>query len=137
MVMANVWGIVLMLFLIAHALVGVLIFAGRPKQAAPSWPSGTSWLFGPMGLAEDGQRKLAMVLMASAALLLVGGALGVVGVPTIVDMWPWLVVAGAIISALTLTLYFSPWWLGGIAINAALVVSILVFEWPTNEALGI
>ena len=137
MAVANMWGIALMLFLIAHALVGVLMFAGRPQQAASSWPSSKSWLFGTMGLTEDSQRKLAMVLMAIAALLFIGGALGVVGVPAIVDMWPWLVVAGAVVSALTLTLYFSPWWLGGIAINAALVVSILVFNWPTNEALGI
>ena len=135
--MANVSGIVFMLFLIAHALVGVLMFAGRPKQAAASWPSSKSWLFGPMGLAEDRQRKLAAVLMAVAAVLLIGGALGVVGVPALVDMWTWLVVAGAAISALTLILYFSTWWLGGIAINAALVVLILVFKWPTNEALGI
>ena len=126
-----------MLFLIAHALVGVLMFAGRPKQAAPSWPSGKSWLFGSMGLTEEGQRKLAVVLMAVAAVLLIGGALGVIGVPAIVDMWTWLVVAGAIVSALTLMLYFSTWWLGGIAINAALIVLILVFKWPTNEVLGI
>ena len=137
MVMANVSGIVFMLFLIAHALVGVLMFAGRPKQAAPSWPSSKSWLFGAMGLAEDGQRRLAMIIMAIAALLLIGGALGVLGVPAIVDMWTWLVVAGAFISALTLILYFSTWWLGGIAINAVLIVLILVFKWPTNEALGI
>jgi hypothetical protein len=135
--MANMWGIVLMLFLIAHALVGVLMFAGRPKQAAPSWPSSKSWLFGSMGLTEEGQRKLAVVLMAVAAVLLIGGALGVIGVPAIVDMWTWLVVAGAVVSALTLMLYFSTWWLGGIAINAALIVLILVFKWPTNEVLGI
>jgi hypothetical protein len=137
MVMANVWGIVFMLFLVAHALVGVLMFAGRPKQAAPSWPSSKSWLFGTMGLAEDRQRKIAMVLMALAAVLLIGGALGVLGVPAIVDIWTWLVVAGAAVSALTLTLYFSLWWLGGIAINAALVVLILIFRWPDNEVLGI
>lgn len=135
--MANMWGVVLMFFLIAHALVGVMMFAGRPRQAPPSWPSAKSRLFGPMGVSEDHQRTIAIVLMAIAALLLIGGALGVVGVPVIVDIWSWLLVAGAIVSALTLVLYFSTWWLGGIAINVALVVAIVVFEWPTNEALGI
>ncbi len=135
--MANIWGIALMLFLIAHALVGVLMFTGRPRDAAPSWPSGKSWLFGSMGMSEASQRKLAAVLMAVAAVLLIGGALGVAGIPGLVSMWPSLVVAGAAFSALTLVLYFSPWWLGGIAINAGLIVAIMVLDWPTNEALGI
>ena len=135
--MANMWGIVLALFLIAHSLVGVLMFTGRPQQAAPSWPTSKSWLFGSLGMDDDGQRKLAIVLMAFAALLLIGGALGVLGVAAIVGTWTWLVVVGAAISALTLLLYFSPWWLGGIAINAVLIVSIMVFDWPTNEVLGI
>ena len=135
--MANMWGIALMLFLFAHALVGVLMFAGRPQQAPPSWPRSKSWLFGSTGVSEAGQRKLAIVLMAIAALLLIGGALGVVGVSATVSIWPSLVVVGAIVSALTLVLYFSRWWLGGIAINAGLIVAIIVFNWPTNEALGI
>jgi len=135
--MANIWGIALVLFLSVHALVGVAMFAARPEKAAPSWPTSKSWLFASMGLADDGQRRLATVLMVIAAALLIGGALGVVGVPAIVTMWPWLVTAGAIVSALTLVLYFSPWWLGGIAINAGLVVAIMVLKWPTNEALGI
>lgn len=135
--MANIWGIVLGLFLIAHALVGVLMFAGRPKQAAPSWPSSKSRLFGAMGVSQDGQRTIATFFMAIAALLLIGGALGIVGVPAIVSVWPWLVTAGATVSALTLILYFNPWWLGGIAINVGLIAAIMVFKWLTNEALGI
>lgn len=135
--MANIWGLGLMLFLIAHALVGVMMFAARPKQAAPSWPTGKSWLFGFMGMSEGGQRRAATVLMAIAALFLIGGAVGIVGVPAIVSIWPSLVVVGAIVSALTLVLYFSPWWLGGIAINLGLIVAIVVFKWPTNEALGL
>ena len=135
--MANMWALIFMFFLVAHALVGVLMFAGSPERPTPSWPSSESWLFGSIGVAEDGQRTLAMVVMGIAALALIGGALGVVGVPGVVGIWTWLIVAGAIFSLLTLVLYFSPWWLGGIAINIGLMVAILVLKWPTNEALGI
>lgn len=135
--MPNLWGIAFVLFLIAHASVGILMFAGSPKQATPSWPSGKSWLFGSLGVSDDGQRTLATVLMVIAALLLIGGTLGIVGVPGIVGIWPWLVVAGAVVSALTLTLFFSTWWLGGIAINVGLIVLLMVFKWPTNDVLGI
>ncbi len=135
--MANVWAFIFMFFLVAHALVGILMFAGSPEQPAPSWPKSKSWLFGSVGVSEDGQRTLAIVIMGIAALALIGGALGVVGVPGVVDIWTWLIVAGAFLSFLTLVLYFSPWWLGGIAINIGLMVAILVFKWPTNEALGI
>ncbi len=113
------------------------MFAGRPKNAAPSWPTTKSRLFGSLGMSQDSQRKLAIALMAIAALLLIGGSLGVLGITAIVDMWPSLVIAGAIVSALTLVLYFSPWWLGGIAINVVLILALAVFKWPTNEALGI
>lgn len=135
--MPNLWGIALALFLVVHALIGVLMFAGRPKNAAPSWPTTKSRLFGSLGMSQDSQRKLAIALMAIAALLLIGGSLGVLGITAIVDMWPSLVIAGAIVSALTLVLYFSPWWLGGIAINVVLILALAVFKWPTNEALGI
>lgn len=135
--MANMWAFILMFFLIAHALVGVLMFAGAPEQPKPSWPSSKSWLFGSIGVSEDGQRTLAIILMGIAALALIGGALGVVGVPGVVGIWTWLIVAGAIFSLLTLVLYFSSWWLGGIAINIGLMVAILVYKWPTNVALGI
>ena len=135
--MPNLWGVALMLFLIAHALVGVLMFAGSPQQPTPSWPSSKSWLFNSMGVSESGQRMFAVALMAIAALMLIGGALGILGIPLIVDMWHWLIVAGAIVSAFTLVLYFSPWWLGGIAINVGLIVAIMVLKWPTSESLGI
>ncbi len=131
------WGIALSLFLVAHALVGVLMFAGRPQEAPASWPKGNSWILGLSGISEDRQRVIATFLIAAAALLLIGGVLGIVGVHAIASMWPWLIVIGAAVSALTLISYFSPWWLGGIAINAGLVDALLVFKWPTNEILGI
>ncbi len=135
--MASILAVALMLFLIAHAFVGVLMFAGRPNEASSSWPKSKSWLMGRMGMPEGGQRNLATVLMVIAALLLIAGALGILGVSATESLWPALVTAGAVASALTLALYFSPWWLGGIAINVALIVSITIFKWPTNEALGI
>ena len=135
--MASLLGLGLMVFLIAHALVGVMLFAVAPKQPTPSWPGAKSWLFKSVGVSENGQRKVAIALMTIAAVALIGGALGVVGVPGLVGVWTWLVVAGAVFSLLTLVLYFSPWWLGGIAINAVLIIAILVFELPTNESLGI
>jgi hypothetical protein len=80
---------------------------------------------------------VAVALMGIAALALIAGGLGVVGVPGLVGVWTWLVVAGAAFSLLILVLYFNLWWLGGIAINVGLMVAILVLRWPTDQALGI
>jgi len=113
------------------------LFAVTPKAPAPSWPGARSWLFKAVGVSEGGQRKAAVVLMVIAAGVLIGGALGVVGVTGLVGIWTWLVVAGAFFSLLTLVLYFNPWWLGGIAINVGLMLAILLFKFPTNESLGI
>ncbi len=135
--MANIWGFAVVVFLIAHALVGVLMFAGSPPEPTASWPRSESWLLSRMGASGDAQKMIAIALMAIAGLLLVGGALGVLGVPGIVGLWSTAVVSGAIISGLTLIVYYSHWWLGGIAINLGFVVVILALKWPTNEALGI
>ena len=135
--MANMWAVIFTLFLIAHGIVGVAMFAGSPAGKTRSWPSSKSWLLGAVRVSESHQRTFAIALMSIAAIALIAGALGVVGVPGLVGIWDWLVVVGAAFSLITLVLYFSPWWLGGIAINTALIVAILVLDWPTDQALGI
>ncbi len=75
-----------------------------------------------------------MILAGVAAAALVVAALGV---PGLVGIWRWSVVVGAAVSLLLLGLYFHPWLSAGVAIGVGLLIAVLVFQWPTNEALGI
>ncbi len=75
-----------------------------------------------------------MILAGVAAAALAVAALGVAG---LVGIRRWSVVVGAAVSLLLLGLYFHPRLSAGVAIGVGLLIAVLVFQWPTNEALGI
>jgi len=103
--------ILLGLFVIAHGLVHPAVWGPPPSREAPMQPS-RSWLLGEV-------RPLAVRLAVGAAILLTAGGIGVL---TGGSWWPWLVVAGSAVSVLLMALTFTPWWLCGLAIDAALLV---------------
>lgn len=134
--MANTWGILLVLFVLAHAFVTVAIFVMPAPPGAP-FQAKRSWLLTSLNVSEDVQSILCAVLAVIAALALIAGALGVFGVPGLASVWPWLIVGGAAVSLPLMAIYFNAWLGAGAAINIGLLVAILVFQWPTNAALGI
>ena len=105
------------LFLVAHGLVTALIW-GSPKAAVVEgqWQApdpSHSWLLGNV-------RTLSVVLG-----LAIGAALAITGFGFLTHQtwWPVVGVAAAASSLLLFALFFTPWWLAGIAISAALVVA--------------
>ncbi|WP_024285786.1 hypothetical protein [Cellulomonas sp. KRMCY2] len=73
---------------------------------------GHSWLLGEI-------RPLTIVLaVAATVVLVVAGVTHLAGV----GWWPWAVVVGAGVSALLMVLTFTPWWLIGLGMDAALIV---------------
>ncbi len=134
--MANLWGFLFAFLLFGHGIASVAIYAAPPGKEGPFNPS-RSWLLSRRNVSPESQRRTARGLGAVAALVLVASAGGVVGIPGLVAIWPWLVVAGAIVSLATLLVYFNTWLLAGIGIDVVLLLAILVAAWPTNAVLGI
>lgn len=126
----------MMIFLFAHGMVSVVIYA-IPATGDVPFQASKSWLLKFLRVSDVTQKKLGICLGAVAALAFAGGALGVVGVPGLVGIWTWLIVAGAAISLFTLLVYFDRWLVAGVGIDVALLAAILVFQWPTNAALGL
>ena len=71
-----------------------------------------SWLLGNV-------RPLAVALAAAAAILFAAGGIAFLAGA---GWWPWLVIVGSAVSVLLIALTFTPWWLFGLAIDAALLV---------------
>ncbi len=79
--------------------------ADLPMNPAHSWLLGDSRSFA-FGLA-----------LATAAILMVAG------ISRLADAgwWPWVAIVGAALPLVILSLYFSPWWLFGFALDGAIV----------------
>jgi hypothetical protein len=117
--------VLLIAFLIAHGLVHLAIWApqynpGKPFDASRSWLVGRN-------------RPLARILAFSAA-----AALGLAGIALWAHggWWRPTAVVGLSVSTVLLLVYFNRWYLFILAVNAALVIGIVVVDWPARAAVG-
>ena len=109
-------------FLIAHGLIHPAVWS-TPKPTddkAPFNPS-HSWLLGNV-------RGLASALAITVAVLYVIAGIGVF---VEASWWQALTVATSVVSLALMLLTFNPWLLAGIAIDAALIVAVALFDWPS------
>jgi hypothetical protein len=123
-------------FILLHGLVHVL-YAGHSRrlfelQPDMSWPEG-SWLFSRF-LGVDGTRMLASITYLLAAL---GFAAGGVGLLLGQAWWRPLVVASAAFSSVLMLLLWdggrrklADQGLFGLLINLAILVAVLLLQWP-------
>ena len=120
-------------FLVAHALIHASYMTPAPPKTAggPEWPFELtrSWLVTGLQLDPAIARSLGVVLVAATATLLVAAGLATAGWLVPSAWWPGLVISGAVFSMLTLALFFHPWLILGVAIDAALLWAVLVGEW--------
>lgn len=119
------WTVVIGIFLIAHGLAHLAVYA-PPTADAPFDPA-RSWLFGRR------LRPLALTLGAVAALIFVIAGIGLLAHQ---DWWQAASVVGASASLVLLALFFHPWLSFGVAINVAIIWVLTQTDWPTSEMLG-
>jgi hypothetical protein len=120
------WTVVIGLFLIAHGLAHVAVYAPPAADDAPFDPA-RSWMFGRQ------LRPLALTLAAITALIFVIAGIGLLAH---LDWWQAASVAGASASLVLLALFFHPWLSFGVAINVAIIWVLTQTDWPTSEMLG-
>jgi hypothetical protein len=126
-------------FLASHALIHVsYLTPALPRTAdGPEWPfeMAHSWLVTGIGADPALVRALGTALVVATIAMLVGAGLSTVGWLVPSDWWSPLVVGGAVASALTLAIFFHPWIVLGLAIDAALLWAVLVMGWaPASTA---
>lgn len=128
--MAAKWLIVA--FLLAHGAIHSSFMAPRPPVTAggPAWPFelGRSWVLGPLGLDSRAIHMVGLALIAWTIGAFAVAALTAAGfVPA--GLWPATVTIGAIASIALLGIYFSPWFVVGVAIDLVLLWAVLIASW--------
>lgn len=104
-------------FVVAHGLVTIGIWSPNPRTVEPTPPMDTShsWLLGDA-------RAVALALAIAAGIVI---AIAGIGFLAHQDWWTVAAIAGGGLSLILFALFFTPWWLAGIAISTALVVGAL------------
>jgi hypothetical protein len=99
------------LFLVAHGLVHGLFMVPRPPDAGASWPfdPSESWLLNQIGVEPDLARAIAGILPA--------------------DWLRPIAIASASVSLILLGIFFHPWLVIGIAIDAAILWAVGLNGW--------
>jgi hypothetical protein len=122
-------------FVVLHGLITTMIGVSgitspdSPAMQLPDWfrwwpgPFGRSWVFDAANLGS-GAAVLGGIVWLVAGLGLIAAGLGWIGVPMLRDHWQILGVAGAVIGLLALGLYFHPFYLVAVLIDAVIVVQL-------------
>lgn len=124
--------VVLGLFLLGHALVHTgYLSAAPPKTGGLEWPfeMSRSWLVTNVGLSSELLRVIGTGLVVVVVVAMLGAALAAVGIVIPQTWWRTLVLTGATASVATLIVFFHPWILIGLLIDAVLLYLVLVAGW--------
>ena len=134
-----------------RALVAVVLFIhgiGHVMGVMPALKLATvegwnsrSWLLTPI-LGETISRILSIILFLGALVGFVASALALLGWVVPHDWWRTLAVVSAVISIVTIVLFwnafvaFFPNKVGALGVDIAVLVCLLVLNWPTEAMLG-
>lgn len=100
-----------------------------------------SWLLTSL-LGDTITRVIGFILFAAAMIGFIGAALGLMDWLVPHEWWRMLAIVSAVISLVAIALFwnafvtFFPNKLGAIAVNAAVLIGLLIAGWPTEAQLG-
>ena len=127
-------------FLLAHGLIHASWFSPAPPQTAggPEWPFelSRSWLVTGLGADAEPIRLMGTMLIAVTVAAFVLAALSTAGVLVPSAWWPAFVIVGALASVAQLVVFFHPWLILGLAIDAVLLWAAAVLHWSPFAAWG-
>lgn len=130
------------ILLIAHGLVHAGM-AAAPDPGDPDSKPGAfftsparSWLFLRLGLNPSSVRWIGLLLVALAVLGFVLAGLGVFGMPRLVEVWRTVAVVSASVSLLLLIIFWHPWLIVGVLIDAGLLIALLWGKWLSANLIG-
>jgi len=115
------------------------------SESSASWLKGRtshSWLLSNL-LGEVATRAVSIVLFLAALIGMVGAALGLLGWIVPSEYWRTLAIVSAVISLITIALYWNafiflfPNKVGAIGVNLAVLVCLIWADWPSKTDIGL
>jgi hypothetical protein len=121
------WRLIFIAFLVAHGAIHAAIWA-TPASSNPDAPfdASRSWLLG-------SQRSFALIVALTATALL---AIAGIGLWVHADWWRAVAVVGFAVSLGLMILWFNPWFSFIEVVNAALLIGLAFYAWPSRNVLG-
>ena len=120
-----------------HGLIHLGFVSPRPAPSpgAPPWPfdAERSWLLGAVGIDAGVARAVAWVLVATLVAGYVVAALATLPILP-AALFPPAAVIASIASLVLLLVFFHPWLVIGIAIDAVLLWAVVVGHWAPASA---
>jgi hypothetical protein len=111
-----VWRFLIIAFLFGHGAIVAAQASGVPD----------SWLIG-----ERKALGIALTLTAGAVFIIAGG-----GVWAQAEWWRAVAVTGAALSLVFFVVFFQPLILFGLALDVAVIVTLVWLDWPTKSMVG-
>ena len=127
------WTWVVGLFLVAHGLVHVAVWAAPVAKDQPFDPH-HSWALEGAGVSTATVDSAARVMsIVSAVAFVVGGIALLAGV----EVWRPITVVASVLGLAMAVVWFHPWFTVDVLINAGLLLGLTVWEWPTTAMVGV
>ena len=130
------------LFIIAHGLVHAIL-AIAPNTANPDAKPGVfftsadrSWLLPKLGLNAAPVLWVGIILVVVSTLGFVLAGLGIFGVAGLSTIGRWIIVISSLASLLLLSLFWHPWLLVGMLIDAGILIALLWLKLPLVDWVG-
>lgn len=124
------------LVLMVHAAIHVAYIAPRPRATAggPEWPFdlSRSWILGPLRIESGAPRVLGLALVAATFGGFGMAALAAIGIGS-AGLWTAGIAIGSLASLALLGLFFHPWLVLGMVIDAVLLWAVLIQAWAPES----
>ena len=122
------------IFLILHGLThSILAMVPSPNTpnagVATFFPGLGSWLLTGLGLSESASKPIAIVLSVIATIGFVAAGLALFGILVPFDWWRILAIASAVVSLLLVVIFWDPYLIVGLLIDAKVLVTLLFTKW--------
>jgi len=120
--------IFLILHGLTHSIMALVPNPNAPDAGVATFFSGIgSWLF--TGLSESASKTIATTLAVIATLGFVAAGLALFGILVPFDWWRILAIASAVVSLLLVVIFWDPYLIVGLLIDAAVLATLIFTNW--------
>jgi len=113
---------------LTHSIMAMVPNPNAPDAGFATFFSGIgSWLF--TGLSESASKPIATTLAVIATIGFVAAGLALFGILVPFDWWRTLAIASAVVSLLLVVIFWNPYLIVGLLIDAAVLATLIFTNW--------